>query len=46
MLRIVKLLRGEVCFASVVAHLTSLCGIAAILHYAVGIASLGGAKLH
>jgi hypothetical protein len=35
MLRIVKLQRSEVCFTNVVAHLTSLCGKAAILHYAV-----------
>jgi hypothetical protein len=39
MLRIVKLQRSEVCFASVVAHLTSLCGKAAMLRYAVGITS-------
>jgi hypothetical protein len=44
MLRIVKLLRSEVCFASVLANFTSLGE--AILHYAAGIASLGEAILH
>ena len=33
----VKLLRSEVCFASVLAHVSSLCSKGTILHYAAGI---------